>query len=57
MSRNPQGSARLWGIAPDHKRLIGVTDAVEAAAGEPLMLRIDVVLNWFSDLRAKVPIK
>ena len=57
MSRNPQRSARLWDIAPDHKRLIGVTDAVEAAAGEPLMLRIDVVLNWFSDLRAKVPIK
>ena len=55
VSRNPQGSARVWDVAPDHKRLIGVTDAVEATAGEPAALRIDVVLNWFTDLLAKVP--
>jgi len=57
-SRNPQGNPRVWDIAPDHKRLIGVTDATEAATpGEVVNQQIDVVLNWFTDLRARVPIR
>jgi len=46
---------RVWDIAPDHKRLIGVTDASDTAtSGEAATLQIDVVLNWFTDLKARV---
>jgi serine/threonine-protein kinase len=55
-SKNPQGNPRVWDIAPDHKRLIGVTDATESATpGETITQQIEVVLNWFTDLRARVP--
>ena len=55
-SKNPQGNTRVWDIAPDHKRLIGVTDATESATpGEAVTQQIEVVLNWFTDLRARVP--
>ena len=58
VSRNPGASARVWDIAPDHKRLIGVTDATETAtSGDAATAEIDVVLNWFTDLRARVPVK
>ena len=58
LSRNPGNSPRVWDIAPDHKRLIGVTDAAESATpGEAVTQQITVVLNWFADLRARVPIK
>ena len=56
LSRSPGNSPRVWDIAPDGKRLIGVTDAVESAlAGEAATLQIEVVLNWFTDLKARVP--
>ena len=56
LSRSPANSPRVWDIAPDGKRLIGVTDAVESAsAGEAATLQIEVVLNWFADLKARVP--
>jgi len=56
LSRSPANSARVWDIAPDHKRLIGVTDATDSTApGEAVIQQITVVLNWFTDLRARVP--
>jgi serine/threonine-protein kinase len=55
-SKNPQGNPRVWDIAPDHKRLIGVTEATESAtSGETAAQQIEVVLNWFTDLLTKVP--
>jgi hypothetical protein len=58
LTRNPQGNPRVWDIAPDHKRLIGVTDATETAtSGDVATQQIEVVLNWFTDLRARVPVK
>jgi len=57
-SKNPAGNTRVWDIAPDHKRLIGVTDAAETAtAGDAATLQINVVLNWFTDLKTRVPVK
>jgi len=57
-SKNPAGNPRVWDIAPDHKRLIGVTDATETAtSSDAATLQINVVLNWFTDLRARVPVK
>jgi serine/threonine-protein kinase len=54
-SKNPAGNPRVWDVAPDHKRLIGVIDAAETANSGEAALQINVVLNWFTDLRAKVP--
>jgi hypothetical protein len=55
-SKNPAGNPRVWDIAPDHKRLIGVVDATEtASSGDAATLQINVVLNWFTDLKARVP--
>ena len=54
-SRNPGVAPRVWDIAPDRKRLIGVIDATESAAsGDAAMPQIEVVLNWFTDLRTRV---
>jgi Tol biopolymer transport system component len=56
--KNPQGNPRVMDIAPDHKRLIGVAEATESgASGEAVSQRIEVLLNWFTDLRARVPVK
>jgi Tol biopolymer transport system component len=55
-SRNPAQAPRVWDIAPDRKRLIGVTEATESAAsGDAPTPQIEVVLNWFTDLKARVP--
>jgi serine/threonine-protein kinase len=56
VSRNPQGNPRVWDIAPDRKRVIGVSEAIDSATpGEAANQQIEVVLNWFTDLRARVP--
>ena len=55
VSRNPSGFPRVWDVAPDRKRLIGVTEVTESAtSGEAATQQIEVVLNWFTDLRARV---
>ena len=55
-SKNPANNPRVWDIAPDRKRLIGVADATESAtSGEAATQQIEVVLNWFTDLKARVP--
>jgi serine/threonine-protein kinase len=57
-SKSPQNNPRVWDVAPDHKRLIGVADVTESGApGEASTQQIEVVLNWFTDLRARVPVK
>ena len=56
-SKNPANSPRAWDVAPDHKRLIGVADVTESAATSEAAQQINVVLNWFADLRARVPVK
>jgi serine/threonine protein kinase/Tol biopolymer transport system component len=60
-SRAPSGSERMWDIAPDGQRLIGVADASLGANpegnAEAPALRIEVVENWFTDLKERVPVK
>ena len=48
-------SPRNHDIAPDGKRLITVGDATES--GAPTAPQIRVVLNWFEELKDKVPTK
>ena len=54
-SKNPGGNPRVWDIAPDHVRLIGVTDVTDTATAGETTAQINVVLNWFTDLKARVP--
>jgi Tol biopolymer transport system component len=57
-SANPATSPRVWDFTPDGKHIIGVIDinssepATSAPTGVP---PIHVVLNWFEDLKQRVP--
>jgi hypothetical protein len=51
-SRAAGGGARPYDITPDGKRFIGMIAANQTASGAP---QIQVVLNWFEELKAKVP--
>ena len=47
----------LWDISPDGKRFLLVKDA--AANGKPTEFprKINIVVNWFEELRQRVPVK
>lgn len=47
---------RQFDIGPDG-RIIGVVDAAQPPSGALAALRIEVVLNWFEELKARVPTK
>jgi hypothetical protein len=50
------GGARNWDVAPDGKHFVQVVGSIgdaEAGAGG----QIHVVLNWFQELKARVPVK
>jgi eukaryotic-like serine/threonine-protein kinase len=54
-SRNPGAEPRVWDIAPDRKRLIGVAEVTDSGtSGEAATQQIEVVLNWVTDLKARV---
>ncbi|HLH32006.1 MAG TPA: hypothetical protein VKY31_12455, partial [Terriglobia bacterium] len=57
-SRNPATDPRVWDIAPDRSRIIGVADTNNAdpSAGTAAP-QMQVVLNWFTDLQQRVPVK
>jgi len=48
--------ARQFDIAPDG-RIISVVDSAQASSGTSAAPRIEVVLNWFDELRRLVPTK
>ena len=47
--------ARPYDITPDGKRFIGMIAAGQTQSGGPATPQIQVVLNWFEELKAKVP--
>jgi hypothetical protein len=53
-SKNPANNPRVWDIAPDRKRLIGVAEATETTTSGDVTQKIEVVLNWSTELRARV---
>jgi Tol biopolymer transport system component len=64
-SRYPRATPRTYDVAPG-KRLIGTVSVEEgtapgatgaAAAAQPPTQRIQVVLNWFTELLQRVPVK
>ena len=53
-----QGLERNYDITRDGKRFLGVVAAGQnTTAGAPAAPQIQVVLNWFEELKARVPTK
>jgi hypothetical protein len=44
-----------WDISPDGKRFLMMKELDSAAGGGPQ--RVNVVLNWFEELKQRVPVK
>ena len=49
------GFSRNYDVTPDGTRLIRVIDAGQTQSGTPAAPQIQVVLNWFEELKARVP--
>jgi Tol biopolymer transport system component len=56
VERGP-GFERNNDITRDGKRFLGVVAAAQTASGAPAAPQIQVVLNWFEELKARVPTK
>jgi WD40-like Beta Propeller Repeat len=54
-SRALGAGARPYDITPDGKRFIGMIRAGQTVSGAPVTPEIQVVLNWFEQLKAMVP--
>jgi serine/threonine protein kinase len=50
-------SARPWDISPDGKRFLMMKSTQSASAPLTLQPRITIVLNWFEELKQRVPAK
>jgi len=50
-------TARNYDITPDGQRFVGVVSAAQTQSGTPATLHIQVVLNWFEELKRLVPVK
>jgi Tol biopolymer transport system component len=48
-------SVRTYDILPDGKHFIGVVNAGQAQPGSASLQEIQVVLNWFEDVKQRVP--
>ena len=52
-----RGSQRNYDLAPDGKQIFGTVDAsTEAQSGSVAAPTIQVVLNWFEELKQRVPV-
>ena len=57
-ARAARSVERTYDIGRDGQRFLGLIDATQAAqSAGPQAPRIQVVLNWFEELKAKVPTK
>jgi hypothetical protein len=48
---------RGYDITPDGKTFVGVVPITASQNGAPAPFQINVVLNWFTELRQRVPVK
>ena len=46
-----------WDISPDGKRFLMIKDPESAAEGSGGPRRINIILNWFEELKQRVPVK
>jgi hypothetical protein len=54
---NAPSVERPWDISPDGQRFLGLIDAAQSQAGAPAAPQIQVVLNWFEELKRLAPAK
>jgi Tol biopolymer transport system component len=57
---SPDGAlGRAWDVDPSNDRFLMITlpDATGGEAGEPSSIQINVVLNWFEELKERVPVR
>jgi hypothetical protein len=47
---------RNFDVTPDGRRFLMVFPAEQATAGEPVRPTINIVENWFEELRQRVPV-
>ncbi len=47
---------RDYDISPDGKRLLMMFPADQPDSGEPSRPQINIVLNWFEELKERVPV-
>lgn len=50
-------TVRSYDITPDGKRIVGAIDASQTQSGTPAAPQFQVVLNWFDELKQRVPVK
>lgn len=54
----PSANARTYDISRDGQRFLGLIDATQATpSGAAEGPQIQVVLNWFDELKRRVPVK
>ena len=56
LQTNSPSLERSWDISRDG-RFLGIIDAAQAQAPAPAAPQIQVVLNWFEELKRLVPLK
>jgi serine/threonine protein kinase/Tol biopolymer transport system component len=56
-NRNPNTSPRDVDITPDGKYFVGRASSDQTQSGSPVAPQIQVVLNWFEELKQRVPVK
>jgi len=53
-NRGPSTAPRFMDITPDGKYFVGVVSADQSQTGTPVVSQIQVVLNWFEDLKQRM---
>ena len=54
--RAAPGVERPYDISRDGQHFLGLIDAAQTLSGAPAAQQIHVVLNWFEELKARVPV-
>jgi serine/threonine protein kinase/Tol biopolymer transport system component len=50
-------SGTPWDISPDGKRFLMIKEPGTVTSGSGIPLKINIVLNWFEELKQRVPVK
>ena len=53
---SPSVEGRMYDIAPDGERFLLITPGAQADGADATVPQIHVVLNWFEELNARVPV-
>ena len=53
----PANFERPFDISRDGQRFLGLIEAAQTQSGAPAAQQIQVVLNWFEELKARAPSK